>query len=193
MSKLVTADPHFGHKNIIKYSKRPFSNVKEMDEAMIANWNGVVNHNDEVHVIGDFAHCCSMEYALSVIKRLKGIKHLVLGNHDDELGAEMNNVRPGTWKTVKERSVIYIQNQKIILDHYAGRTWWHSYQGSAQLFGHTHGDLPPFGKSFDCGVDCWNYTPLTEAQIMTKLDSLPNAHTISEHKQWDKSNTVITT
>jgi calcineurin-like phosphoesterase family protein len=192
MSILVGADFHFGHKNIIKYSKRPFANVAEMDETMIANWNSVVNHNDEVHVVGDFAHCCSMEYALSIMKRLHGIKHLILGNHDDELGAKMNDIRPGTWKSVKDRSVIFIQNQKIILDHYAGRTWWHSYQGSAQLFGHTHGDLPPFGKSFDCGVDSWNYTPMTEAQIMTKLDSLPNAHAIQEKYRWDKSNNEIT-
>jgi len=168
MAILVTADPHFGHKNIIKFCKRPFENVTEMDETMIRNWNSVAQPQDTVHVVGDFAHGCSMEYALSIIKRLNGTKHLVLGNHDAGIAADMNNIRPGTWKTIKERDVIYVMNQKIILDHYAGRTWWHCYQGAGQLYGHTHGDLPSYGKSFDVGVDVWDFTPVTSKQIHDK-------------------------
>ncbi len=31
-----TADLHFGHANIIKYCKRPFTDVAAMDRALIA-------------------------------------------------------------------------------------------------------------------------------------------------------------
>jgi calcineurin-like phosphoesterase family protein len=191
MSTLVTADPHFGHKNIIKFCKRPFRNVNEMDEAMIYNWNSVVNHNDEVHVVGDVAFCCTMDYALSIMKRLNGTKHLVVGNHD-ELALEMNDVRPGTWKTIKDLSEVYIHNQKMVLCHYALRTWHHSYKGVIHLFGHTHGTLPPYGKSFDVGMDVWNFTPVTGKQLIDKANSLPNAHEIPKDKQWDKTNNSIT-
>lgn len=32
-----TADTHFGHENIIGHDNRPYSNVDEMNEAIIAN------------------------------------------------------------------------------------------------------------------------------------------------------------
>ena len=72
MATLVGADFHFGHKNIIKYCKRPFTNVTEMDETLIKNWNSVVKPEDEIHVVGDVAFCCTMDYALGIMKRLNG-------------------------------------------------------------------------------------------------------------------------
>ena len=105
MSILLTADPHFGHRKILQYCNRPFANVSEMDEALITNWNSVVSHTDEIHVVGDFAFTCTMEYALSIIKRLNGTKHLVTGNHD-ALALGMNDIRPGTWKTIKVSEMV---------------------------------------------------------------------------------------
>ena len=34
-----TSDLHLHHKNVIKYSKRPFQDIDQMNEAFIANWN----------------------------------------------------------------------------------------------------------------------------------------------------------
>ena len=38
MSVFFTADTHFGHSNVIKYDKRPFTDVAEMNEILIKNW-----------------------------------------------------------------------------------------------------------------------------------------------------------
>lgn len=37
-----TSDTHFNHTNIISFCQRPFKNVDEMNERIIANWNEVV-------------------------------------------------------------------------------------------------------------------------------------------------------
>jgi|ERR1017187_864729 calcineurin-like phosphoesterase family protein len=188
MAILVTADPHFGHKNILKFCSRPFANVNEMDEVLVKNWNSVTRPEDEIHVVGDFAFCCTMDYALNIMKRLNGTKHLVTGNHD-ELALKMNDIRPGTWKTIKEMNEIVIQGQKIVLCHYpiADGHWHHAYKGVWMLYGHVHGTFQNPGKSLDVGVDCWNYTPANFQDIKKKMDDRPNPFVIQKKDQWDKS------
>lgn len=53
MSVFMISDLHFSHANIIKYCKRPFSSVDEMNSTMITNWNNTVKEDDTVFVLGD--------------------------------------------------------------------------------------------------------------------------------------------
>ena len=55
MNTWITADCHFGHANIIKYCKRPFKDLEEMNAILIKNWNERVSPGDIVIVLGDFA------------------------------------------------------------------------------------------------------------------------------------------
>ena len=75
-----TADTHFGHYNVIRFCDRPFASAEEMDEAMIQNWNDRVTGNDTVYILGDmFFRSTNAE---EILKRLKGKKRLIVGNHD---------------------------------------------------------------------------------------------------------------
>jgi len=77
------ADMHLGHANIIKHCDRPFSSVEEMDEHLISAWNKSVRPNDSVYILGDliFRSTASPD---SYLSRLRGKKHLILGNHDKD-------------------------------------------------------------------------------------------------------------
>jgi calcineurin-like phosphoesterase family protein len=43
-----TSDQHFGHSNIIKHRRRPFSDTQEMDKALLAKWSSVIGSRDIV-------------------------------------------------------------------------------------------------------------------------------------------------
>ena len=76
-----TADLHLGHEGIIRFCNRPFDSVPEMDKALILNWNSRVTTRDDIYILGDLFHK-NKENAEDILKRLKGRKHLVIGNHD---------------------------------------------------------------------------------------------------------------
>ena len=162
-----TADTHFGHSNIIGHCARPFATVAEMDAELVARWNSVVQPDDNVWVIGDFAFRGTKgpgEYLL----RLKGQKHLVIGNHDSAATC----AAPG-WASVQQMAEITVEHQRLILCHYSMRVWPRSHHGALMLYGHSHGQLPGDRQSLDVGVDCWGYRPVSLTEIRQRLATLP--------------------
>ena len=84
MHYYVIADTHFYHKNVIKYSSRPFKDVSEMNETLIKKWNAVVKSDDDiVFVLGDFS-LTGKKLTSEIVKRLRGRKVLIMGNHDSK-------------------------------------------------------------------------------------------------------------
>ena len=181
------SDHHFGHRNIIKYANRPFEDVDEMNEALIERHNSVVRQCDIVYFIGDFAFYSDPMVIVNIIKRLNGEKHFVSGNHDKALINDhvMKQFQSFSRAPFKE---IYVADpdarggkQSITLCHYAMRVWNKSHHGAFHLYGHSHGSLPddPNSRSFDVGVDCWNFTPVSYEQVkevMAKKNWKPIDH-----------------
>ena len=69
---------------------------------------------------------------------------------------------------------INIDNNTIVLCHYSMRTWNKSHYNTWHLYGHSHGMLEGWGKSFDVGVDCWNFTPLSYEEIKKEMEKRPD-------------------
>ncbi len=163
-----TSDHHFGHKNIIEFSKRPFTNVEEMNEVMIERWNEKVGKEDTVYHLGDFA-LMSPGKLKQLRERLNGKIYLVSGNHESSA-----HECKECFEWIKDYFELSIEDPDahkgqrfIVLFHYAMRVWNASHYGTWQLYGHSHGDLPDdeTALAFDVGVDVHNFYPLSYQDV----------------------------
>ncbi len=165
MNKIYfTSDHHFGHKNIIKFSDRPFKDVDEMDEFLIQKWNEKVRPEDEVYHLGDVGLSSSGKLR-KILERLNGKIYLINGNH--EKSAQACHTR---FEWIKDYYELVIPDkdfergeQMIVLFHYAMIEWNASHWGTYHLYGHSHGSLldDPKSLSIDIGVDCHDFSPLS--------------------------------
>lgn len=162
--EFFTSDTHFGHAKIIDYNKRPFSNVEEMDETIINNYNSVVSSNDIVYHLGDFAFRDFYQYR----KRLNGNIVLIKGNHDY---ARLKPRHYNMFKSVHDILELKLNGESIMLCHYAMRTWNKSHFNAWHCYGHSHGRLEGQGKSCDVGVDANNYTPISFLQLKLIMEN----------------------
>lgn len=191
------SDPHFNHKNIIKYCMRPFMNkqereqmdavcsdsswkasewksqavkaikisddsVEKMNTTIIDNINAVVGPKDELWCLGDFSFNRDVQKFVDRII-CKNI-NLIWGNHDRRsIAPSFRQTHDLHEITVRDRG----EKQRIVLCHYSMRVWNKSHRGSWHLYGHSHGTLPddPHSLSFDIGVDCWDFKPLSYDKV----------------------------
>jgi calcineurin-like phosphoesterase family protein len=77
-----TSDLHFNHEAILRLGNgRPFGTIVGMNERLIRLWNATVSKQDVVYIVGDLGFG-NRDALGSLVDRLQGEKHLVLGNHD---------------------------------------------------------------------------------------------------------------
>lgn len=173
-----TADEHYGHRNIIRYCRRPFASVEEMDRELIRRHNEVVGEEDVVIHAGDFV-VRSKRSAHSYIGELRGQHVFLRGSHDRWLDENAHEI----WEET-------IDGQVLVVCHYAMRVWPRSHYNSWQLYGHSHGRLEPTGKQWDVGVDNNDFYPLSFERIREIMRDRPdNPNLISAGQQTDARST----
>lgn len=183
----VTADSHFWHSNIIKYDQRPFTNVEEMNEILIKNWNNVINNNDIVFYLGDLSFGTT-EQTKYIVSRLNGKIHFILGNHD----RESDILSLDRFESVSDYIFLLVEDedakrkyQDIVLMHYPILSWDKAHHGSWHLHGHEHGHLMKNNRNkiyyerkvLDVGSNIHNYSPLS----YTEIKAIMSKRIISEH------------
>jgi calcineurin-like phosphoesterase family protein len=159
-----TSDHHFGHGGARGLFRRPFATTAAMDVAMLTRWNEVVGPQDEVWHLGDFAVRQSAERMGELLDGLRGAKHLIVGNNDGTATAGL-----GEWASVQHYAELEVDGAWLILCHYPLRTWNRIGRGALNLHGHSHGRLAPLPRQVDVGVDCWEFRPITLAEIRAHL------------------------
>ena len=140
----LTSDLHLFHNKAFIYEPRGFLSVEAMNEAIERNWNEMVNENDDVYILGDLmvgGKIFGNDIGMEVVRRLKGKKHIIIGNHD-------TNTRIKLFQ--QEKSIIDIQyallmsykGHKLYMSHYPTFTVDLEHESPKQwvinLFGHTH-------------------------------------------------------
>lgn len=161
MATFFTSDTHFGHAGALSLYRRPFASVAEMDAAMVERWNGVVGREDEVWHLGDFAIRQTPARVIELLDQLHGHKHLVTGNNDVAATIALSH-----WSSVQPYAELMLDERRLVLCHYAFRTWRDMSRNSINLHGHSHGRLKPQTRQFDVGVDVWDFWPVTLEQIL---------------------------
>ncbi|MDW7655765.1 MAG: metallophosphoesterase [Bacillota bacterium] len=166
-----TSDLHLGHKNIIKLCDRPFISLEEMDETLIANWNQVVTNGDTIYIVGDLMFR-TQTHPADVLKRLKGKKHLILGNHDRSW---LNKVEAADFfKSVEHYTEISDGKRKLALCHYPMMSWGGTGKGSYLIHGHIHNNrdaaywplLASMDHALNASVEINHYQPGTFDQLV---------------------------
>jgi Predicted phosphoesterase or phosphohydrolase len=172
MNTFFIADTHFHHVNknggIIRYCNRPFASIEEMDETIIQNWNAKIKPGDRVYHCGDFCWG-NREEILKMTRRLRGHIILMEGNHDN-IGDPKNYGFSSKHKLLE----IKLNGKYITLCHYAMRVFNKSHFDAWALYGHSHGTLPPEGKTWDVGVDYNNFEPLEFEELKRIMESRPH-------------------
>lgn len=166
-----TADQHFGHANIIRLCGRPFSSVREMDEILMENWNRRITDADTVYIVGDLFFRNEIP-AEEYLKRLKGRKHLIPGNHDSTWIRKVDLA--AHFLSVERLAEIDDDRRKIVLCHYPMMSWSDMNRGSFMVHGHVHEStkaqywplLQNNPHILNAGVDINSFAPVTFEEML---------------------------
>lgn len=187
MNYFFTSDYHLEHANIIRLCNRPHANKDEMYEDILKKHNAVVKHNDTIYDLGDIFYRGDYKLLPEYLGSFNGRRIILSGNHDKDL---KKCFKKGLLNKLinKNKLVIldpfrpnqnviqsiWVNNQHIVLSHYALRSWPSSFRGSWNLFGHSHGNLEGFSKSMDVGVDTNDFRPYSFDEISQIISEKPD-------------------
>lgn len=167
MKTFVTSDLHFGHTNIMKFCPKTrghFTDVTQMNEQMVADWNAIVGQDDLTYILGDVAFCAAPK-AAEYLNRLNGRKILVEGNHDRKALRDPS-FRNAFIEVHKYLEVNYA-GHKICMFHYPIAEWNQMHRGSLHFYGHLHGNVSGLEKfrARDAGYDA-------RGVVVTQIETL---------------------
>lgn len=167
MARYWTADPHYWHKNIIKYCNRPYANREEMNEDLKKKHNEVVGVDDEIVFVGDIGFCSKIKMR-EILGDLNGIKTLVRGNHDEFTAKEYLEI--GFTQVVPIMSVYFEGVGPVGVAHDPSNCIMD--MSMPWLNGHLHQSYKQFGNSINVGVDVWDFYPVSEEVLAPMLANI---------------------
>ena len=167
MTIFFTADSHFSHANILKFTGlngqliRPgFTDVDDMDEYMIERWNSVVRDGDKVYHLGDVGFIA--ERLRVIMPRLRGTKRLILGNHDNLKQHQLSNYfgKIVLWRVFKNEGFVATHLPLHESSMYTIRK---------NIHGHIHEKEDVSPVHLNVSVERTAYTPISMEEVLSKF------------------------
>ena len=152
------SDLHYNHENVIKFNRRPFENVKEMNWHIEQELITKVGPGDILFDMGDLfwkTDETTMKNVISLASPKEWYK--ILGNHDNYNVYRKSYI--GTLFTllsdILEINVDHEgRNYKLTLCHYPMISWNGKARGTLMIHGHCHGNIDNINtESTDLRVD----------------------------------------
>ncbi len=164
-----SADHHFNHSKIIKYTGRPWQHdadcpvesqdvnrceceaTDKMNHDMVVAWNKVVTKFDIVYYLGDFT-LEGESTAREFFAQLNGVIQVVPAKRGHDSGWYKKGPY---WTRYKEVEIlegltaVVLNGHTYTLCHYPMKSWERSHYGATQLHGHTHGTIGVVNGSYD--------------------------------------------
>lgn len=163
MTTWFTADWHLDHHNIIKYCKRPFKSVTEMNQTILNNYCAAVKPHDVVFFVGDLSMHKGdyKQWYDKTFSKLPGIKYLILGNHD--------KLKPFTYVSIGFVSVhTSLKVDEFFIVHNPATVITKDYKKI--ICGHIHNLFKKQGNCLNVGVDVWDFKPINIKQVRTAFE-----------------------
>ena len=151
----------------MQLSRRPFTTTKEMDAALVLNWNNMVGSSDVVYHLGDFGDLNMRPY-------LNGKIHLILGNYetdaldkDSHLPERLNQC----FESVLPHKKLVLKNgDEVYLTHKPSECK----RDMFNLFGHIHGLRKVSQNGLNVGVDANHFVPVSEDDVLFFKNAILN-------------------
>ena len=132
--------------------------------------NSIIGKKDDLFILGDVSLGSKIKTE-KLLDKLHGNKHLIAGNHDDNI---LHSTRFGEITQIKDfnfNSPTY-PNVHIVLCHYPFVSWNRKPYDSMSLYGHVHGRYVHPDLAFDIGLDANNYLPLNLVQVLERMETI---------------------
>ena len=171
------ADPHFGDTDILKYRPNYIG-----DEAQVRSINSKVGKKDALIILGDVG---DLEY----VKKLRGYKILVMGNHEKGKSNYLKNDTDKKYLFDEVYEGVVTLNEKILLSHERVDLPF-----IFNIHGHDHSSSYTDSLHLNVCAERINYVPISLKKLIEEgaLKDVISIHRFSIDKATErKKNSII--
>ena len=186
----LTSDLHLFHNQGFIYEPRGFSSIEGMNKAIERNWNEMVSDEDEVYILGDLmvgGKTYSNDAGMEIVRRLKGRKHVIIGNHDTDMRIKLYR-QEDSIVDVQYALMMRYKGRSLYLSHYPTFTSNLDHEKPKQwiinFFGHTHSNERfyegiPF--IYNVALDAHDNCPVSLDEALQEIKERAAAPTGPQH------------